>query len=351
MINKLLILFLLITTTITYGKSYFLSDVFFNKYQEIYKIPQTGFYIEYEKIDKMEKISLFKDSKLVKYKTKEIIEDQQKITHYNEKEIKIKEEIYDNLCNKIKEIRYSNKGIVLESVNYFYKNNNLIYKEIKILNQNPKILHYMKNTDGKLLKITGSNLQIWNYGPNGDIKSTYFDINKSKAKAIRYDKNKKNLESIITINNKIKTKEKNKYLENETINILEENDMKTISKYKGNDLFKKEVYKKNKIIETSDFDYNKSGLLTMEKVTVKEKGKDSVTRTEYEYDFNNKLKLKRIYENDLLSLKIEYFNDKEYEQEIYYNGRVIFKVRYKEDEIIEEINQDIDINRNKNETK
>ncbi|AYE35973.1 hypothetical protein DB313_00395 [Borrelia turcica IST7] len=341
MTNRILILFLLFTTTITYSKSYFLSDVFFNKYQEIYEIPQTGFYIEYEKIDDTEKISLFKDLKLIKYKTKEIIEDRQKITHYNEKEIKTKEEIYDNLHNKIQEIRYSTKGILLESVNYFYKNNDLICKEIKILDQKPKTLHYMRNTDGKLLKITGSNFQVWNYGLNGDIKSTYFDINKSKTKAIRYDENKKHLESIITDNNKIKSREKNKYLEDETINTLEEDDMKTISKYKGSNLIKKEIYKNNEIINVSDFEYNESGLITVENVTVKEKKKEYTTKTEYEYDSDNKLKLKRIYENDLISLKIEYFSDNEYEQEIYYDGEAIFKVRYKDDKVIEEINQDI----------
>ena len=177
--------------------------------------------------------------------------------------------------NKIQEIRYSTKGILLESVNYFYKNNDLICKEIKILDQKSKTLHYMRNTDGKLLKITGSNFQVWNYGPNGDIKSKYFDINKSKAKAIRYDENKKHLESIITANNKIKSREKNKYLEDETINTLEEDDVKTISKYKGSNLIKKEIYKNNEIINASEFEYNESGLITVENVTVKEKEKRS----------------------------------------------------------------------------
>ena len=60
MTNKILILFLLFTTTITYGKSYFFVRCIFNKYQEVYEIPQTGFYIEYEKIDDTEKISLLK---------------------------------------------------------------------------------------------------------------------------------------------------------------------------------------------------------------------------------------------------------------------------------------------------
>ncbi|UGQ15788.1 hypothetical protein [Borrelia sp. RT5S] len=340
MTNKALILFLIFSIP-SYGKNYFLSDVFFNQYQEIYEIPETGFYIEYEKIHETEKFSLFKDLQLIKYKTKEIIEDTQRVVHYNEKEIKIKEETYDNLHNKIQEMRYSNKGIILESIKYFYKNNDLIYKEIKFLNQEPRKLQYMRNTDGKLLKITGSNFQVWNYDINGEIKSTYFDINKSSAKAIKYDENKNHLESVITTDNKIKSREKNQYMEDETINTVEEGDIKTISKYKGSNLMKREVYKNDSIIKVSDFEYNASGFITIENVTVKEKKKEYNTRTEYEYEYDNKLKLKRIYEDDLISLKIEYFGENEYEQEMYYGGKAIFKVRYKDDKVIEEVNHNI----------
>ncbi|WKC57664.1 hypothetical protein [Borrelia sp. P9F1] len=340
MTKKVLILFLMLTTP-SYGKSYFLSDVFFNQYQEIYEIPETGFYIEYEKIHETEKFSLFRDLQLVKYKTKEMIEDAQRVIHYNEKEIKIKEEIYDNSHNKTQEIRYGNKGIILESVKYFYKNNDLIYKEIKFLNQKPRTLQYMRNTDGRLLKITGSNFQVWNYDVNGEIKSTYFDINKSSAKAIKYDENKNHLESVITTDNQIKSREKNQYLEDETINTIEADNIKTVSKYKGSNLIRREVYKNNSIIKVSDFEYNESGFITTENVTVKEKKKEYNTKTEYEYEHDNKLKLKRIYEDGLISLKIEYFGENEYEQEIYYGGKVIFKVRYKDDEVIEEVNQSI----------
>ncbi|UER67292.1 hypothetical protein LKV13_00375 [Borrelia sp. BU AG58] len=338
--NKVLIFFLIVTAP-TYGKSFFLSDVFFNQYQEVYEIPETGFYIEYEKIQEKEKFSLFKERQLVKYRTKEKIEDVQRVTHYNDKKIKTKEELYDSLHNKIEEIRYSNKRIVLESVKYFYKDNSLVYKEIKLLNQKPKTLQYMRNTDGRLLRITGSNFQVWNYDPNGEIKSTYFDINKSSSKAIRYDGNKNHLESIITTDNKIRSREKSQYLEDETINTLEEGDVKTISKYKGSNLIRREVYKGNSIVEISDFEYNASDFITMEHVTVKEKKKEYNTRTEYEYEDDSKLKSKKIYENDLMSLKTEYFDENEYEQEMYHNGEVIFKVRYKDDKVIEEARQNI----------
>ncbi|WP_434756781.1 hypothetical protein bpuCAU1_000078 [Borrelia puertoricensis] len=350
MTKKIVILFLIFIIPSTYGQNYFISDIFFNKYQEIYEIPQTGFYIEYTKINEIEKFSLFKDLQLIKYKTQKTIkDDKKKLTFYNEKDIKTKEEIYDNLNNKIKEIKYSPKGIILESVNFFYKNNDLIYKEIKILNQKPKTLHYMKDSSGKLLKITGSDFQVWNYGINGEIKSTYFDIKKSKTKVIQYDDQKRNLESIILDNNKIKSREKNQYLDdNEIINTeeKEEGNIKIISKYKGPNLIKKEIYKNNKITEISDFEYNESGNVIVENVTVKENKKEHNTKTKYEYNSDNRLTSKTIYENNLILLKTDYFNDHEYEQEIYYNGNPIFKVRYKNDEIIEEINKNI--NRDKN---
>ncbi|AHH10232.1 Hypothetical protein BCO_0107400 [Borrelia coriaceae ATCC 43381] len=276
MTKKIITLFLIFLFFIipnAYGQSYFISDVFFNKYQEIYEIPQTGFYIEYIKVNEIEKFSLFKDLQLIKYKTQEIIEDnKKKLTFYNAKNIKTKEEIYDNLNNKIQETKYSSKGTVLESVNYFYKNNDLIYKEIKILNQKPKKLHYMKDNNGKLLKITGSDFQVWNYGINGEIKSTYFDIKKSTTKVIQYDDQKRHLESIILDNNKIKSREKNSYLDdNEVINITEEDTTKTISKYKGPNLIKKEIYKNNEITEISNFEYDESGNIIVENITVQKK--------------------------------------------------------------------------------
>ncbi len=72
----------------------------------------------------------------------------------------------------------------------FYENGNLISKNLETINQKPKLIFYSKDENGKLLKITGSNFQIWNYGINGDIKSTYFDIKKSTTKAIKYDDKK-----------------------------------------------------------------------------------------------------------------------------------------------------------------
>ncbi|WP_445435794.1 hypothetical protein [Candidatus Borreliella tachyglossi] len=342
MTNKILISLFIFITPMAYGQNYFISDVFFNKYQEIYEIPKTGFYIEYEKFYEVEKFSLFKDLQLIKYKTIETTEDTKKIAYYNEKDIKTKEEIYDNLHNKIQEIKYSTKGIILESVNYFYTNNDLTYKEIQILDKKPKKLYYTKDTDGKLLKITGSDFQVWNYGVNGELKSTYFDIKKSKTKVITYDENKRHLESITLAKNKIQAKEKNEYLDDkEIINTLEEGNIKTISKYQGTNLIRKEIYENNELIKTSDFEYNASGIVTVENVTTKEKKKEFNTKTEYEYNSDNKLMLKRFYENDLITLKTEYFSDSEYEQEIYYDGQPIFKVRYKNDEIIEEINKDI----------
>ncbi|BCR20690.1 hypothetical protein BmIO_00074 [Borrelia miyamotoi] len=352
MIKKILVLFLTFTISTTYGQSYFMADVFFNKYQEIHEIPQTGFYIEYEKINEIEKFSLFKDLQLIKYKTQKTIEDKKKLTFYNEKDIKTKEETYDNLNNKIQETQYSPKGIILESVDYCYKNNDLIYKEIKILNQKPKTIHYTKDTNGKLLKITGSNLQVWNYGIDGEIKSIYFDIKKSKTtKVLHYDEKKRHLKSIKLDNNKIISKETNNYLnDNEVISTIEEDNIKTISKYKEHNLIRKEVYKNNEITNISNFKYNESGNTTIEEnITIKENKKKYNTKIKYEYNSDNQLKSKTIYENDLILLKNDYFGDNEYEQKIYHDGNPIFKIRYKNDEIIEEINKDII--RDKNETK
>ncbi|WP_024654177.1 hypothetical protein [Borrelia persica] len=351
MTKKIIILILIIKIQNIYGKSYFKSDVFFNKYQEIYDIPQTGFYIEYSKIDEIEKFSLFKDLKLIKYKTEEKIEDnKKKLTFYNEKNIKIREEISDHLNNKIRETKYNHKGTILESVDYFYKNNDLIYKEIQILNQKPKTIHYMKDTNGKLLKITGSDLQVWNYGINGDIKSTYFDIKESKTKVIQYDDQKRHLKNIILDNDKITFQENNQYLnDNKITNIKEKDNTKTISKYKDHNLIKQEVYKDNKLTKIIDFEYNESGHVTIENVTIKDENNEYTTKTTYEYNSDNKLKSKTIYENELISLKTDYFGDDEYEQKIYHNGSPIFKIKYKNDEIIEQINTDT--TRDKNENK
>lgn len=78
MTKKIVILFLIFIIPSAYGQNYFISDVFFNKYQEIYEIPQTGFYIEYTKINEIEKFSLFKDLQLIKYKTQKTIKDDKK---------------------------------------------------------------------------------------------------------------------------------------------------------------------------------------------------------------------------------------------------------------------------------
>ena len=351
MIKTILILFFIIFMISTaYGQSYFISDVFFNKYQEIYEIPQTGFYIEYNKTNEIEKFGLFKDLKLIKYKTQETIEDKKKLIFYNAQDIKTKEEIYDNLNNKIQEIQYSTKGTILESVTYFYEKNDLVYKKIKILNQKPKIIQYTKDINGKLLKIAGSNLQVWNYGIDGEIKSIYFDINKSNiVKVLHYDEKKRHLKNIRLENNKIKSQEKNNYInDNERINTIEEDNIKTISTYKGHNLIKKEVYKNNKITNSSNFEYDESGNIILEEnITIKENKQNYTIKTKYEYNSDNKLTLKTIYENNLILLKTKYFGDNEYEQEIYYKGNPIFKVKYKNDEIIEKINKNI--TRDKNE--
>lgn len=204
--NQLILL--LFIPQIIYAKSYFASDVFFNKYQKLNEKPKTGFYIEYYFIDNIEKLYLYKENNLIKYKTIQIIENTRKITYYDTKDTKRKEEIYDNLNNKIQEIEYGNKGKILETVNYYYENGNLISKNLKTKNQKPKSIYYSKDENGKLLKITGSDFQIWNYGINGDIKSTYFDIKKSTTKVIKYDDKKRSLDSAIIVNNKIKSKEK-----------------------------------------------------------------------------------------------------------------------------------------------
>lgn len=63
---------------IIYAKSYFASDVFFNKYQKLNEKPKTGFYIEYYSVDDTEKLYLYKENNLIKYKTIQIIENTKK---------------------------------------------------------------------------------------------------------------------------------------------------------------------------------------------------------------------------------------------------------------------------------
>ncbi len=70
-------------------------------------------------IDDTEKLYLYKETNLIKYKTIQIIENTRKITYYDTKDTKRKEEVYDNLNNKIQEIEYDNKGKILETANYF----------------------------------------------------------------------------------------------------------------------------------------------------------------------------------------------------------------------------------------
>ncbi|AFU74347.1 hypothetical protein [Borreliella afzelii] len=333
--NQLILL--LFIPQIIYAKSYFASDVFFNKYQKLNEKPKTGFYIEYYFIDDIEKLYLYKENNLIKYKTIQIIENTRKITYYDTKDTKRKEEIYDNLNNKIQEIEYDNKGKILETVNYYYENGNLISKNLKTKNQKPKSIYYSKDENGKLLKITGSDFQIWNYGINGDIKSTYFDIKKSTTKVIKYDDKKRSLDSTIIVNNKIKSKEKNQYLdEQKTVNIFEEENSKIISTYQGNNLIKEEIYKNNELIKINDFQYNSSDMMILQ--STKEKDKDQYTNTKIEYEYNqdNQLKSKKIYENDTIYLKTEYHNDNEYEEEIYYNKTPALRVKHKNGKVTEE---------------
>nr|WP_267506537.1 hypothetical protein [Borreliella afzelii] len=333
--NQLILL--LFIPQIIYAKSYFASDVFFNKYQKLNEKPKTGFYIEYYFIDDIEKLYLYKENNLIKYKTIQIIENTRKITYYDTKDTKRKEEICDNLNNKIQEIEYDNKGKILETVNYYYENGNLISKNLKTKNQKPKSIYYSKDENGKLLKITGSDFQIWNYGINGDIKSTYFDIKKSTTKVIKYDDKKRSLDSAIIVNNKIKSKEKNQYLdEQKTVNIFEEENSKIISTYQGNNLIKEEIYKNNELIKINDFQYNSSDMMILQ--STKEKDKDQYTNTKIEYEYNqdNQLKSKKIYENDTIYLKTEYHNDNEYEEEIYYNKTPALRVKHKNGKVTEE---------------
>lgn len=333
--NQLILL--LFIPQIIYAKSYFASDVFFNKYQKLNEKPKTGFYIKYYFIDNIEKLYLYKENNLIKYKTIQIIENTRKITYYDTKDTKRKEEIYDNLNNKIQEIEYGNKGKILETVNYYYENGNLISKNLKTKNQKPKSIYYSKDENGKLLKITGSDFQIWNYGINGDIKSTYFDIKKSTTKVIKYDDKKRSLDSAIIVNNKIKSKEKNQYLdEQKTVNIFEEENSKIISTYQGNNLIKEEIYKNNELIKINDFQYNSSDMMILQ--STKEKDKDQYTNTKIEYEYNqdNQLKSKKIYENDTIYLKTEYHNDNEYEEEIYYNKTPALRVKHKNGKVTEE---------------
>ncbi len=333
--NQLILL--LFIPQIIYAKSYFASDVFFNKYQKLNEKPKTGFYIEYYFIDDIEKLYLYKENNLIKYKTIQIIENTRKITYYDTKDTKRKEEIYDNLNNKIQEIEYGNKGKILETVIYYYENGNLISKNLKTKNQKPKSIYYSKDENGKLLKITGSDFQIWNYGINGDIKSTYFDIKKSTTKVIKYDDKKRSLDSAIIVNNKIKSKEKNQYLdEQKTVNIFEEENSKIISTYQGNNLIKEEIYKNKELIKINDFQYNSSDMMILQ--STKEKDKDQYTNTKIEYEYNqdNQLKSKKIYENDTIYLKTEYHNDNEYEEEIYYNKTPALRVKHKNGKVTEE---------------
>ncbi|WP_210371517.1 hypothetical protein [Borreliella garinii] len=335
--KKKQLILLLFITQIIYAKSYFASDAFFNKYQKLSEKPKKGFYIEYHLIDDTEKLYLYKETNLIKYKTIQIIENTRKITYYDTKDTKRKEEVYDNLNNKIQEIEYDNKGKILETANYFYENGNLISKNLETINQKPKLIFYSKDENDKLLKITGSNFQIWNYGINGDIKSTYFDIKKSTTKAIKYDDKKRNLNSTIIVNNKIKSKEKNQYLdEQKIVNTFEEGNTKIISTYQGNNLIKEETYKNNELIKINDFQYNSSDMIIVQNTKEKDKDQYTNTKIEYEYNKDNQLKSKKIYENDIIYLKTEYHNDNEYEEEIYYNKKPALRVKHKNGKIIEE---------------
>ncbi|EOA80534.1 hypothetical protein [Borreliella burgdorferi] len=335
--KKKQLILLLFIPQIIYAKSYFASDVFFNKYQKLNEKPKTGFYIEYYSIDDTEKLYLYKENNLIKYKTIQIIENTKKITCYDTKDKKRKEEIYDNLNNKIQEIEYDSKGKILETANYVYENENLISKNLKTINQKPKLIYYSKDDNGKLLKITGSNFQIWNYGINGDIKSTYFDIKKATTKVIKYDDKKRNSNSTIIVNNKIKSKEKNQYLDEKTIvNTFEEENTKIISTYKANNLIKEETYKNNELIKVNDFQYNESDMIIFQNTKEKDKDQYTNTKIEYEYNKDNQLKSKKIYENDIIYLKTEYHNDNEYEEEIYYNKKPALRVKHKNGKVTEE---------------
>ncbi|AJA89925.1 hypothetical protein OY14_00375 [Borreliella chilensis] len=335
--KKIQLILIIFIPQIIYAKSYFASDVFFNKYQKLSEKPKTGYYIEYHYIDDTEKLYLYKENNLIKYKTLQIIENTTKITYYDAKITKRKEEIYDNLNNKIQEIEYNNNGKILETANYFYENGNLISKDLKTINQNSKSIHYSKDENGKLLKITGSNFQIWNYGINGDIKSTYFDIKKSTTKVINYDDKKRNSNSIILVNNKIKSKEKNQYLdEQKTVNTFEEETTKIVSTYQKNNLIKEEIYKDNELIKINDFQYNSYDMIIFQNTKEKDKDKYINTKIEYEYNQDNQLKSKKIYENDIIYLKTEYYNDNEYEEEIYYNKKPALRIKHKNGKITEE---------------
>ncbi len=77
--EKKQLILLLFMPQIIYAKSYFASDVFFNKYQKLNEKPKTGFYIEYYSIDDTEKLYLYKENNLIKYKTIQIIENTKKL--------------------------------------------------------------------------------------------------------------------------------------------------------------------------------------------------------------------------------------------------------------------------------
>ncbi len=63
--EKKQLILLLFIPQIIYAKSYFASDVFFNKYQKLNEKPKTGFYIEYYSIDDTEKLYLYKENNLI----------------------------------------------------------------------------------------------------------------------------------------------------------------------------------------------------------------------------------------------------------------------------------------------
>ncbi len=88
--KKKQLILLIFITQIIYAKSYFASDAFFNKYQKLNEKPKKGFYIEYHLIDDTEKLYLYKETNLIKYKTIQIIENTRKITYYDTKDTKEK---------------------------------------------------------------------------------------------------------------------------------------------------------------------------------------------------------------------------------------------------------------------
>ncbi len=148
---------------------------------------------------------------------------------------------------------------------------------------------------------------------------------------------KRNLNSTIIVNNKIKSKEKNQYLdEQKIVNTFEEGNTKIISTYQRNNLIKEETYKNNELIKINDFQYNSSDMIIVQNTKEKDKDQYTNTKIEYEYNKDNQLKSKKIYENDIIYLKTEYHNDNEYEEEIYYNKKPALRVKHKNGKINEE---------------